>query len=79
MSMSIEDATKLLLDRIEFKFYTADYYMKRAKGISPKDPSARIECEMMLENSLFYLGGDLDALVVRINKKLQIGSPTHVK
>lgn len=73
MSMSIDEATTLIDDRIKFKLYAADYYMKQAKGTSPKDPRGRIECEMMLENSLFHLYGALDALVIRINEKLQLG------
>jgi hypothetical protein len=59
--MSIPNATKLIEDRIEFKFYAADYYLKalkemESKGIAPREFNPRIEWEMVTKNlfSLYY-------------------------
>jgi Cthe_2314-like HEPN len=68
---------KVLEDRIEFKFYAAEKYLKDlkeldAKGMTPRYPSGRIEWEMIMENILFHLVGALDALLRRIQKKFQL-------
>jgi hypothetical protein len=83
--MSIPNATKLIEDRIEFKFYATNYYLKalkdmESKGITPHDFSARVEWEILAENLLFHLVGALDALLRRINEKLdlKIGNPRQL-
>jgi hypothetical protein len=57
--MTIPNALKLLEDSIEFKFYAADYHLKylkdlEAKGMTPHDPTVRIEREIIPENLLFH-------------------------
>jgi hypothetical protein len=77
MSMSIEDATKVLEDRIRFKLYAAQYYLKQLKdlesrGQTPHDPRDRILWEMTSENLLFHLVGALDALLRRITERYDV-------
>ena len=77
MSMSIEEATKVIEDRIRFKLYAAQYYLKQlkdleSKGQSPHDPRDRILWEMTSENLLFHLVGALDTLLRRITEQYHV-------
>jgi hypothetical protein len=77
MSMSTEEATKVIEDRIRFKIYAAQYHLKQlkdleSKGQTPHDPRNRILWEMTSENLLFHLVGALDALLRRITEQYHV-------
>ena len=77
MSISIDEATKVIEDRIRFKLYAAQYYLRQlkdleSKGQTPHDPRNRILWEMTSENLLFHLVGALDALLRRITEQYHV-------
>jgi hypothetical protein len=77
--LSHADALKLLEDRIEFKFYSAEQELNRLKKYENNEermsstPVTRVMWEMKIECLLAQLVGSVDALLVRINDKLGLG------
>ena len=75
--MSSPTSKELLEDRIKFKFHAAIEHLKNlkcleAKGGINKNPDARVRCEIEIENLLSHLIGAVDAILVRITKKLNL-------
>jgi hypothetical protein len=76
--LSSEDAKKLLQDRVQFKLYAAKQHLENVR-ILDKDgesinayPQTRVYSEMEIECLLFQLVGSVDALLFRINDKLNL-------
>lgn len=77
MSTSAPPPIELLGDRIKFKEYATDRKFNELKNIfpsqSPIDFETRVKCEIAIECLLAHLIGIRDAILTRINKKLQLG------
>lgn len=76
--MSSPSSIDLLEDRIKFKFHAAKEHLKNletleSKGGINKNPDARVRSEIEIEGLLAQLVGVIDALLARINKKLNLG------
>jgi hypothetical protein len=77
--LSDSDALQLLEDRVEFKFYTAqeelnDLREYQNSGLKmSSSPVARVKWEMKVECLLAHLVGSVDALLIGINDKLNLG------
>ena len=79
-SVLIPNANELIEDRIKFKFYAADQHMGYVKELEAKGEnfdgfSSRIKYEIEIEDLLSHLIGSLDALLFRIDRKLNLGLP----
>jgi hypothetical protein len=79
-NLSESDASALLNDRIKFKLYTAEHELNGLReleknGLSISSPSfvARVMWEMRIECFLAHLVGSVDALLIRINDRLDLG------
>jgi hypothetical protein len=78
MYLTLDLANKLINDRVEFKLYAAEQVLDRLKQLE-KDGSInssnipRVIWEINIECLLAHLVGAVDALLVRINDKLNLG------
>jgi hypothetical protein len=80
--MRFSYVTKLIEDRIEFKFHAAQKHLDilkkmQKKGVTPHNFEGRVEWEIEIENLLAHLIGAMDALLIRINDKR--GSPLNIR
>jgi len=76
--MSSPTSIELLEDRIKFKFHAAKEHLKNLKlleteGGLTKNPITRVRCEIEIENLLSHLIRTIDALLFRMNEKLNLG------
>jgi hypothetical protein len=78
MHLPLDLADKLINDRVEFKLYAAEQVLDRLRQLE-KDGSInssnipRVIWEINIECLLAHLVGAVDALLVRINDKLNLG------
>jgi len=74
--MSSPTSIELLEDRIKFKLYAVDQKFMNLKDLDAKmvslDPETRVKWEIIIEDLLSHLIGALDALLVKINDKLEL-------
>ncbi|CAN5295301.1 hypothetical protein BH18THE2_BH18THE2_40310 [soil metagenome] len=79
--ISEDEARSLVEDRIEFKFFSAEYHLSKLRDIERNQGAIsssfrlRVRWEVEIESLLAQLIGTSDALLVKINEKLNLGLP----
>ena len=78
--LSSDDARKLLEDRVQFKLYAAEQHQKNLQDFLDKNGiymnssfQSRVYSEIEIESLLSQLVGSVDALLIRINEKPDLG------
>jgi hypothetical protein len=80
LQLSSDLANNLILDRVQFKIYAAEYQLNCLKKLEQNGSSMtsasnvpRVIWEMKMECLLAHLIGSVDSLLIRINDKLGLG------
>jgi hypothetical protein len=78
-TLSSDDAKKLLDDRVQLKLYAAEQHLKNLQNLDKNGIymnssfQSRVYSETQIESLLFQLVGLVDALLIRVNDKLDLG------